>query len=66
MTPERDYTGRWRLAGHEQHSFTTEADARSAAAVARDHAKLQIALAMMQESRYRRAAKRAQNTAKEN
>jgi len=55
MTPERDYTGRWRLAGHEQHSFTTEADALSAAEVARNYA---LSLCS-QESRYRRSAERA-------
>ena len=52
MTPERDYTGHWRLLGHEQHSFSTEADARAAAELARDYAMSLCS----QESRYRRAA----------
>lgn len=52
MTPERDFNGRWRLMGHEQHSFTTEADALSAAELARDYAMSLCS----QESRYRRAA----------
>ena len=52
MTPERDYTGRYRLVGHEQHSFTTEADALAAAELAIDYAMSLCS----QESRYRRAA----------
>lgn len=63
MTPYRDYDGSHKLEGHEQHSFSTEADARAAAALAKDYAEVQIGLAMSQESRYRRAEQRAKVTA---
>lgn len=59
MTPYRDYDGTYKLPGHHQHSFSSEADALAAAALAKDHFDRQIGIAMSQESRYRRAAERA-------
>jgi hypothetical protein len=58
----RDYDSTHKVQGFERIAFSTEADARAAAEMARDYATLQIGLAMLQESRYRRAAKRAQTS----
>lgn len=55
----RDYDGTWRINGHEQHSFSTEQDARTAWMLAFDHSQQIVSQAMTQESRYRRAAQRA-------
>ena len=56
MKLERDYNGRYRLAGYEHLEFTTEADARNAAELAIQFASQAAA----QEWRYRRAAQKAQ------
>jgi|GEM_PF-3910680 len=63
MTPERDYNGLWRLEGHHQHVFSTEADAKAAAELAQKYADDLLSRAMSQESRYRRAEQRAKEQA---
>lgn len=62
MTPYRDFDGTYKLTGHHQHGFSTEADALAAAALAIEYAMSLCS----QESRYRRAAERAQTTSQEN
>jgi len=63
MIPYRDYDNTFRLEGHEQISFSTEADARAAAELARKYADDLVSRAMSQESRYRRAEQRAKEQA---
>ncbi len=55
----RDYDGSHRIDGYHELSFTTESDAREAAALAERHCREMVARAMGQESRYRRAAEKA-------
>lgn len=59
MTMHKDFTGRWRLDGFESIDFSTEQDARNAAALAKAHADELVSAAGSQEYRYRRASKRA-------
>lgn len=59
MTIYRDYDSSWRISGHEEHAFTSEADARAAVMLAFDHSQQLVSQACAQESRYRRAAERA-------
>lgn len=46
----------WRIRGHEDHEFSSEADARAAIHMAFDFSQQLLS----QESRYRRAAQRGQ------
>jgi hypothetical protein len=52
----RDYDGRYKVEGYEEYSFTTEADAKAAGAVAIHHFIGRYSQEMASESRRRRAA----------
>lgn len=56
MTPIKDYDSTWHLDGFEEYRFTSEADAMAAA----DLCVVFSAEQQVMESRYRRAAERAQ------
>ncbi len=58
----RDYDGSHRIDGYHELRFTTESDAREAAALAERHCREMVSRAMAQESRYRRAAERPKET----
>lgn len=60
MIPKYDIvTNSWRIPGYEECSFSTEADAESAAELALYYFIDRHSREMQQESRYRRAEQRA-------
>lgn len=61
MNIYRDFDGLWKLSGHEHYGFASERDARAACEIAFDHAQQLVSQACAQESRYRRAAERAED-----
>jgi len=56
----RDFDGRFRVEGFEELSFTTQGDAQKAAMLAEHYFMLRCAREMLQESRFRLAAAKAQ------